>query len=525
MTAPDARPGTDADTSAVASDWLVRAQDGQAAGVLAEIEAALARDLDLEPLVRVRARYAQAIALSLLGDGSAAVAVGRELCALCRDLGLAAFSVRARSLLVHLLQAQGERDEAAEHLAHAAALEPALQDLHDPEVQAALGALAVALRLSDVADEARRVEARLAAVEPDLPIHQRVSRWSNLAFEHAGDALTAARTAPYRVDEELLERAVEEIQRAVTLAGWTSYDVVGVEALVLSAVREAYVGDAEAARQRLEQAATVLDRGPEAASAQLFWAAATVRALVRLERPTEAARLGRRYLQRIPGAEREGNRLVLAYEVMRAEHPGVEFPGSGTAEFVELAQRRLTNDGALVGALFRTRVDLLRGLDERRSLARAASLDPLTGLVNRRGAVDAVAEGAGRPRGEQVALLLIDLDGFKDVNDTHGHLAGDGVLQQVATALRTAARLDDVVARWGGDEFVVVAGLGPIRARALGDRLRDTIRTSVTSDIPVTGSVGVSVRDAPIDERAWLARADAAMYAAKRAGGDATHLG
>jgi hypothetical protein len=406
MTAPDARTGTAADAPTAVTDWLVRAQDGQAAAVLAEIEGTLGR-LDIDPQVRVRARYVQAIALSMVGDRAEAVAVGRHLCDLCQDLGLTAFSVRARALLVHLLQDQGERDEAAEHLAHAAALEPALQDLRDPEVQAALGALAVALRLSDVTDEAQRVEARLAVVERELPIHQRVSRWSNLAFEHAGQALAAARQAPYRVDGTLLDRAVEEIERARTLAGWRSYDVVTVEALVLAAVREAFTGDADVARRRLDDAVAVLERGPEAASAQLFWAAAVVRSLVRLGRATEGARVGRRYLRTIAGGGREGDRLILAYEVMRAEHPGTEFPGSGTAE------------------------------------------------------------------------------------------------------------------------FVVVARLGPVRASALADRLRDTIRQNVPgmSDIRVTGSVGVAVRDAPVDDRVWLSRADAAMYAAKRLGGDATHLG
>jgi diguanylate cyclase (GGDEF)-like protein len=523
VSTPDARPGTAAHPrAAAAADWLVRAQDGQAAAVLAEIDAALADGRDLDPALRARAQYAQAIALSLLGDGARAVDVGRALCARCAELGLTAFGVRARALLVHLLQAQGHLDEAAEQLAHAVTLEPALQDLHDPEVQAALGALAVALRLSDVPDEAGRVEARLAAVEPELPVHQRVSRWSNLAFEHAGLALAAARRVPYEVDEALLGRAVEEIERARMLAVWRSYDVVSAEAQVLAAVREAFTGDPAVARRRLATAATVLDRGPEAASAQLFWAAASVRALVRLGRATEAARAGRTYLERITGGGRDGERLVLAYEVMRAEHPGTEFAGSGTAEFVELAQRRLVNDGALVSALFRTRLDLLRGADERQSLMRAASLDPLTGLVNRRGAVSAVEGAARRPPGYQVALLLIDLDGFKDVNDSRGHLAGDGVLQEVAAALRTAARSDDVVARWGGDEFVVVAELGPIRASALADRLRDKIRES---DTGVTASVGVAVRETPIEERAWLSRADVAMYTAKRLGGDATQLG
>ncbi len=126
-----------------------------------------------------------------------------------------------------------------------------------------------------------------------------------------------------------------------------------------------------------------------------------------------------------------------------------------------------------------------------------------------------------------MALLLIDLDGFKDVNDSRGHLAGDVVLQRVSVALRTAARLEDVVARWGGDEFVVVAALDQDRALALAHRLCSTIRESAAEGDTalVTGSVGVAVREAPLDEETWLRRADEAMYAAKRSGGDAVVLG
>jgi diguanylate cyclase (GGDEF)-like protein len=509
-----------------ATEWLVRAQDGQAAAVLAEIEAAL-REERLESVVLVRARYAQAISMSMLGRGADAVRVGRELVDVCRELGMVAFGIKGRSLLVELLRREGLRAEAAEQLARAAAMEPLLQDLHDPEVQTALGALAVALRLSGVTEEAGRVEARLAVVEEELPTHQRVSRWSNLAFEHATTGLAAARRTPYEADLVLLNRAVAEINRARELAGWSSYDIVTAEATILGAVHEAFLGDPEAGLRHLTGAAAVLERGPEAITAQLFWAAGMVRALVRLGRTAEARRIGRQILAAVQGSGREGDREILAYEVLRAEHPDVEFPGTGAAEFIELAERRLSNNAALVGALFRARVDLLRGADERRVLARAASLDSLTTLVNRRGAEAAIAGAAGLPPGEPVALLLIDLDGFKEVNDTRGHLAGDLVLKQVSAALRTAARLEDVVARWGGDEFVVVATLEHERAMALADRLRDTIRECDVrgATARITGSIGVVVRDAPIDDDTWLRRADEAMYAAKRSGGDATVLG
>jgi diguanylate cyclase (GGDEF)-like protein len=286
------------------------------------------------------------------------------------------------------------------------------------------------------------------------------------------------------------------------------------------------VGDVEAGLAALNRCRDVQDLGPEATSAQLFWAVGTVRAMVRLGRFHEAAAVGVRMLSRIRDHGREGDRRILAYEVMRAEHPQVERALTGTAEYLALTEERVGTGFALVSALFKARVDLLRGADERRGLARAASLDPLTGLVNRRGAAAAIADAAARPPNESVALLVIDLDGFKDVNDNSGHLAGDTVLQQVSMDLRATARQEDIVARWGGDEFVVVAVLDEDRALALADRLRDTIRQRAgVTGTPLTGSVGVSVRDAPVDEDTWLQRADEAMYAAKRAGGDATVLG
>jgi diguanylate cyclase (GGDEF)-like protein len=503
--------------------WVVRAQDGAADEVLAEIEAELRTGIGAR--ARTGALYAQAICLLVLGRVRSAIPVARELAALCREQGLQAAGLQARALVVDLLRRDGQLEEAVDQLAQATALEPALRDLTDPDVQTALGALAVALRLSGVADEANRIERRLAAVEGSLPVQQRVARWSNLAFEHTAMAFAAARRPPFRIDDGLLDQAVAEIERARGLAGAGGYEVVTVEARVISALPNAVIGDARAGLTRLAECDDVLRRGPEAVSAQTFWAAGTVRCLVRLGRASEAAAFGARMLARLRAGRAE--RQVLAYEVMRAENPAVESPGTGAGEYLALAEERSGTDLTLLSALFRARVDLLRGADERRLLARAAQLDSLTGLVNRRGAASAVSEAAALPAPEPVALLLIDLDGFKDVNDNAGHLAGDVVLQRVATALRTAARLDDIVARWGGDEFVVVAVLDEDRALALADRLRDTIRDDVgrPAVFPVTGSVGVAVRDAPLDEEAWLRRADEAMYAAKRTGGDATVLG
>jgi diguanylate cyclase (GGDEF)-like protein len=512
-------------SSRIGLDWVVRAQDGEARQVLTEID--LAIGAGLEPRTHARALYAQALSLMMLNEGAAAVRVARELSALCRDLKLPAAGLQARALLVDLLRREGQLEQAVEQLAHAVALEPALRDLSDPDTQTALGALAIALRHSGTVEEANRMEQRLAAVEHKLPLHQRVSRWSNLAFEHVAQAMSAARRAPYEVDATLLNQAVTEIKTAARLADGGTYQVIPIEAQVIAALPNALVGDAEVGLAALHKCRDVQELGPEATSAQLYWAVGTVRAMVRLGRFHEAATVGTRMLSRIRDHGQEGDRRILAYEVMRAEHPQVERALTGTAEYLALTEERVGTGFALVSALFKARVDLLRGADERRGLARAASLDPLTGLVNRRGAAVAIADAAARPRNESVALLVIDLDGFKDVNDNAGHLAGDVVLQRVSQALRATARVEDVVARWGGDEFVVVAVLDEDRAMALGDRLRETIRAAAleAASTPVTGSVGVVVRDAPVDEEAWLQLADEAMYAAKRSGGDATVLG
>jgi diguanylate cyclase (GGDEF)-like protein/PAS domain S-box-containing protein len=157
-------------------------------------------------------------------------------------------------------------------------------------------------------------------------------------------------------------------------------------------------------------------------------------------------------------------------------------------------------------------------------LERQALHDPLTGLGNRI-LLQSRLEVATARRGPEndVAVLLVDLDGFKDVNDTWGHAAGDEVLQVVASRLRSLARPSDTVARTGGDEFVLLCPeTDQASAVAIGRRIVDSIRTplSVGSVTVCLGSsVGVShQRGGVADPDAMLIAADHAMYSAKRAG-------
>lgn len=159
-------------------------------------------------------------------------------------------------------------------------------------------------------------------------------------------------------------------------------------------------------------------------------------------------------------------------------------------------------------------------------MERMATTDPLTGLVNRRRLMELADEALARADrfGRKVSLLLIDADHFKRVNDTYGHAVGDVVLRHVSNLLRREARRVDVVARLGGEEFVLLADETDVAGAAiLAERIRarigsETIRGSF-GEISVTVSVGTSTwpENAQSKEQ-LLERADQALYEAKRAG-------
>ncbi len=150
-----------------------------------------------------------------------------------------------------------------------------------------------------------------------------------------------------------------------------------------------------------------------------------------------------------------------------------------------------------------------------------ALVDPLTGLANRRGFDARFEEELARSsrRGEPVALLALDLDDFKGVNDTYGHGAGDQILATVGDVLRRAARAEDVVARLGGDEFVVLLTPGDAAvAEGVAARIAEEFRAECERlEIPCTLSVGISTTDTT-PRRSLLVAADKALYRAKAIG-------
>ena len=193
-----------------------------------------------------------------------------------------------------------------------------------------------------------------------------------------------------------------------------------------------------------------------------------------------------------------------------------------------------TREAALVSARLRLerevreRTEDLRKANER--LAALAVSDELTGVANRRRLIEALEEAMAfaRRRDAPLAILLADLDHFKEVNDRLGHTVGDDVLRRVAQGMEGALRTEDLLGRYGGDEFVaVLRGTSAEGAREAGERLRKALSVldlglpGSALDGPLTISVGLAVHDrslgAPAD---LLRRADEALYRAKAAGRD-----
>jgi diguanylate cyclase (GGDEF)-like protein len=163
----------------------------------------------------------------------------------------------------------------------------------------------------------------------------------------------------------------------------------------------------------------------------------------------------------------------------------------------------------------------------REALREQASTDPLTRLANRRSILQTLDREIERSRrsGAPCAIVFVDLDHFKRVNDAHGHAAGDTVLCQAAATMSGNLRPYDVLGRYGGEEFIaVLAGCDLPAARSVAERLRESIASAA---VPVAGtavnltcSVGVAVAatEAELDSDALLGAADRALYQAKSAG-------
>jgi diguanylate cyclase (GGDEF)-like protein len=157
----------------------------------------------------------------------------------------------------------------------------------------------------------------------------------------------------------------------------------------------------------------------------------------------------------------------------------------------------------------------------RDELRQQATYDPLTGCLNRASTFRALQQVLSHDQPSSAAILFIDLDGFKTINDTLGHAAGDNLLAEAAHAIAAQARADDVVGRVGGDEFVMICrGLSrPPDALAVAARLQKALAHTVAvpgGSVRVSASVGVTMAVPGATLQAVMNRADEAMYRSKR---------
>src|SRR5438876_4453926 len=205
-------------------------------------------------------------------------------------------------------------------------------------------------------------------------------------------------------------------------------------------------------------------------------------------------------------------RLAVAAAKVAAGDLSVEIPSAGRGEVGTLTQ------------VFKNLVTRLREREGQGELERLSVTDALTGLYNRRHLMGTLANEVQRSRRlrRTFSVLLADVDHFKQYNDTHGHLAGDGALVKIAEILRQTTRGVDSVARYGGEGFVVVLIEAPIAAAgAVGERIRARVAGEAFQGGKMSVSIGAAEYPANGDTpEELIASADAAMYEAKNAGRD-----
>jgi diguanylate cyclase (GGDEF)-like protein len=508
------------------------AQDGNVEAALAEAERALASET-AQASAAERAGLWYAVATAELVRGS--TTGGRAAAERCLALALearsggwasAALSVRA------VAQARGGR------------MEPALLDLARAEAElltsddtalrcwghAALGSSYLELRLYELAQPHLERALHLDASPMPLP-EAPVLNLMNLVELHVRWADELERAKPYDGSERDTEehrseghayavRAVDrarQLDQASLIATCRAMELASLErdaaARSLIELREAFDSDAPPAYQGAP--ATV--------------GGALARALWSLGRREEAVEVAREAATLSAAAQdwqvAASARWLLVEMEARSGVPGAA-SGRAYAELLSrvLWQQRLST---LQGAQAALQVERLNR--DKEQAQRAASEDPLTGVGNRRALDDALRDlRAEDPAGSRVSapisLLVVDLDDFKSVNDTHGHVVGDEVLREVAAAVRRAARSRDVVARLGGDEFVVLArGADADAGRHLAERVTAAVgalrvETGEGAPVRLTASVGVATAQTAEEAALLLARADAAMYEVKEAG-------
>jgi diguanylate cyclase (GGDEF)-like protein len=355
------------------------------------------------------------------------------------------------------------------------------------------------------------------------------------AFHRLDGAATAAEVA---IVLDHARSAAEQARMALAALPNPLYEVV-----VLGNLGEIlmYQGDLAGAEPLLRHALELA--GLRGLRAHGFRVRASLGAwLVAMQRHAEARRLLEALIDELGERGPPQSRLRARHAAYRACRAlgDLEAALDHFERYEQLERLRATSQLRAQSELFVTRAEAQRAQWEaaqaqaeaarQREQAQAATeraeRDPLTGLGNRHllerrfGELLPAAEQQRQP----FAVVLLDLDHFKRVNDRHGHAGGDAVLAAIGALLRESTRAGDVLARLGGEEFVLLLpGLAPLHAVDLCERLRERIAHQAWPGLPeaerITASLGLA-HAAPYDAGELLRRADAALYQAKRSGRD-----
>ncbi len=202
----------------------------------------------------------------------------------------------------------------------------------------------------------------------------------------------------------------------------------------------------------------------------------------------------------------------------------------GESIWVAQSLRLLTDPLGGVPQLVSHYADVTEGRQAREALRRQATHDPMTGLFNRAGFHEGLDRILAHPprAGRRLAVLFLDVDDLKAVNDEHGHAAGDRVLVTSARRIRSLLRADDLLARFGGDEFVaLLTGIeDPSGARLVAEHVHSVASAPIPlgdgREIYVSMSIGVAIVNPGEPAEEAICRADSGMYRAKQAGGRRT---
>ena len=225
-----------------------------------------------------------------------------------------------------------------------------------------------------------------------------------------------------------------------------------------------------------------------------------------------------------PEAEQAARVVRSISEVLQGSLPdfSLEYPCHSPTEQRWFILNVTPLEGGDIGAVV-SHLDITSRVLQEQEIERLARIDPLTGLANRRFFFEQSAPilASSRRHGRDLCLMFIDLDDFKEINDTLGHSAGDAVLSEVAARLKNQARASDLVARLGGDEFMVLLE-APVRnvAQIVATRYQVALRAPIAvagTVIHPTTSIGIAAYTTDVENiEDLIGRADGAMYRAKR---------